>query len=88
MERKTRLTKIGNIRALAIILVVLGHSIILYSYDWNLYETIWKVPFLNCLKRAIDLIQMPLFFRYLDTCLFSRTRNMKYGNWRRINAVA
>ena len=47
MERKTRLTKIGNIRALAIILVVLGHSIILYSYDWNLYETIWKVPFLN-----------------------------------------
>ena len=79
MERKTWLTKIGNIRALAIILVVLGHSIILYSYDWNLYETIWKVPFLNCLKRAIDLIQMPLFFS-LSGYLFVFTHK-KYEIW-------
>ena len=37
-------TKIVNIRALAIILVVLGHSIILYSSQWDLYETINQVP--------------------------------------------
>lgn len=62
MARQKRLTQIGNIRALAILLVVLGHSIILYSSDWNLYETTWQVPFLDWIKRIIDIIQMPLFF--------------------------
>ena len=32
---KERLKKIENIRVLAIILVVLGHSIILYSPGWD-----------------------------------------------------
>lgn len=62
MVRQKRLTQVGNIRALAILLVVLGHSIILYSSDWNLYETTWQAPFLDWVKRIIDIIQMPLFF--------------------------
>lgn len=57
-----KLNNINNIRVLAIILVVLGHSIILYSSSWNLYQTSNIVPFLDYLKRVIDIVQMPLFF--------------------------
>lgn len=57
-----RNTKIVNIRAIAIMLVVFGHSIILYSSAWNLYTSTNQVLILDYLKRIIDLIQMPLFF--------------------------
>lgn len=62
MEKNKRLSQISNIRALAIILVVLGHSIILYSTGWDLYGTKWSVPLLDTMKKVIDIIQMPLFF--------------------------
>ena len=39
-----RNSKIVNIRALAIIIVVLGHSIILYSKSWGFFESIYDVP--------------------------------------------
>ena len=66
---ENRLKKIENIRVLAIILVVLGHSIILYSPGWDLFETTRQAPLLSRLKRMIDLIQMPLFFRFQGICL-------------------
>lgn len=78
MEKKNRLTQIGNIRALAIFLVVLGHSIILYSSAWDLYETSVRVPFLNELKNIIDIIQMPLFFS-LSGYLFVFTHGKNKG---------
>lgn len=73
-----RLSQIGNIRALAIFLVVLGHSIILYSSGWDLYETSRDVPFLNWLKWFIDIPQMPLFFS-LSGYLFVFTHSKKRG---------
>lgn len=73
-----RLSQIGNIRALAIFLVVTGHSIILYSSGWGLYETNWDVPFLNWLKGFIDIPQMPLFFS-LSGYLFVFTHGRKRG---------
>lgn len=73
-----RLSQIGNIRALAIFLVVLGHSIILYSSGWDLYETSRDVPFLNWLKWFIDIPQMPLFFS-LSGYLFVFTHGKKRG---------
>lgn len=73
-----RLSQIGNIRALAIFLVVLGHSIILYSSGWDLYETSQDVPFLNWLKWLIDIPQMPLFFS-LSGYLFVFTHGRKRG---------
>ena len=73
-----RLSRIGNIRALAIFLVVLGHSIILYSSRWDLYETSRDVPFLNWLKYFIDIPQMPLFFS-LSGYLFVFTHSKKRG---------
>lgn len=54
--------RIVNLRAIAIILVVLGHSIILYSSNWNLYQTNVTCPPLDNLKKFIDVVQMPLFF--------------------------
>lgn len=51
-----------NLRALAIILVVFGHSIILYSSSWNLFSTDISVACLDYVKKIIDIIQMPLFF--------------------------
>ena len=59
MKREEHIT---NLRAITILLVVLGHSIIIYSDSWNLYHTIYNVPILNLLKRVINLIQMPMFF--------------------------
>ena len=72
------MTQIGNIRALAIFLVVLGHSIILYSSAWNLYSTEIEAPFLDLLKRCIDPVQMPLFFS-LSGYLFVFTHGRKRG---------
>lgn len=69
-------TKIVNIRALAIILVVLGHSIILYSSKWDLYETINQVPILDNMKRIIDIIQTSLFFS-ISGYLFYYSLNKK-----------
>lgn len=73
-----RLSQLGNIRALAIFLVVLGHSIILYSSGWDLYETTWSVPVLDGLKRLLDIVQMPLFFS-LSGYLFVFTHGKKRG---------
>lgn len=78
MGQKKRLTQIGNIRALAIVLVVLGHSIILYSAGWDLYETTRQAPFLAWLKKMIDIPQMPLFFS-LSGYLFFFTHRKKQG---------
>lgn len=51
MENKQNWSNsISNIRALAIIVVVFGHSIILYSSNWNIYTTKYTVPALDLLK--------------------------------------
>lgn len=87
MEKKKTLTgeqritwsnQIANIRALAILLVVFGHSIILYSSSWNLYSSIHSVPLLDNIKRIIDIIQMPIFFS-ISGYLFFYTHNKKRG---------
>ena len=63
MENKQNWSNsISNIRALAIIVVVFGHSIILYSSNWNIYTTKYTMPTLDLLKRVLDMFQMPLFF--------------------------
>lgn len=78
MSQSKRLTRLCNIRSFAILVVVLGHSIILYSSAWNLYQTSISVPFLDRLKWIIDVLQMPLFFS-LSGYLFVFTHQKKYG---------
>ena len=64
----TRRDDITNVRALAIFLVVLGHSIILYSSAWGYYPTEQKSILLDNLKFLINGIQMPLFFSLSGFC--------------------
>lgn len=60
--KKRTIHEITNLRALAILFVVVGHSIIIYSSTWGRYTSEIKVPVLNHLKAYINIIQMPLYF--------------------------
>lgn len=60
MSQRTFEDRLVNIRALAIVLVVLGHSIILYSTSWGLYGTNQHSDFLISLKTVINVVQIPL----------------------------
>ena len=64
--------RIDNIRALAILTVVFGHSIILYSKSWNLYSPGQSSFLFDQIKQVINLYQMPLFFS-LSGYLFARS---------------
>lgn len=64
--------RIENLRAFAIVVVMLGHSIILYSDSWHLYQTARSSQVFNYLKSFINLFQMPLFFS-ISGYLFVRT---------------
>ena len=60
--------KICNLRAIAILLVVLGHSIIIYEPGWGLItSSVECLPFVY-LKKMINLVQMPLFFSLSGYC--------------------
>ena len=78
MANQKRTPQLGNIRALCIFLVVLGHSIILYSSAWDLYSTEVSAPGLDLMKKFIDPIQMPLFFS-LSGYLFVFTHSKHRG---------
>ena len=54
--------RINNIRAIAILIVLLGHSIIIYSPEWGIYVSSVSCNFFAWLKRLINIIQMPVFF--------------------------
>lgn len=60
-NKRKRNGRIVNLRVLAILLVVFGHSIILYSSEWGLYSTTVSAPILDLIKSCINVIQMPLF---------------------------
>lgn len=59
---KERDYRISNIRALAIMIVVLGHSIIIYDTNWGYYTAKYQSEMLQSLKHIINYFQMPLFF--------------------------
>ncbi len=56
--------KIDNIRCFAILSVILGHSIIIYSNSWNLYSSVYNSIFFDKMKDIINIFQMPLFFSF------------------------
>lgn len=69
--------KIINMRALAIIIVVFGHSIILYDPCWNIYSSQNVSTVLENIKHFINIIQMPLFFWVSGFCFFYSTKKNK-----------
>lgn len=53
--------QIINLRALAIIMVVLGHSIIIYDNSFSLLSTDICMPLFENVKHCISFVQMKLF---------------------------
>lgn len=74
---KQRDYRIDNLRALAILSVVLGHSIILYSPEWQIFQTTQSCVLFSQIKRIINLYQMPLFFS-LSGYLFAGQKNQPF----------
>ncbi len=62
--------KVVFIRAIAILIVAFGHSIILYDPSWGIYHSVFDVPFLIAVKSVINMIQMPLFFSISGYCFY------------------
>ncbi len=65
VNSKNKSNKINNLRVIAIILVVLGHSIIIYSSSWNLYQTSNKVIFLDYFKKNNRYYSYAIILCYL-----------------------
>lgn len=65
------------LRFIAIILVVLGHSIIIYDNNWGYYSSNINCPLLVFIKHNINVIQMPLFFS-ISGFLFYNSKKETY----------
>lgn len=74
---KQRDYRIDNLRAFAILTVVLGHSIILYSPEWQIYQTSQSSVLFSQIKHFINLYQMPLFFS-LSGYLFAGQKDQHF----------
>ena len=73
--------QIVNLRALAIIMVVLGHSIIIYDRSFDFLNSDIEMPLFETLKHWISFVQMKLFisisgfllaYKCLKTCELNR----------------
>lgn len=53
--------EIVKLRVFAILLVVLGHSIIIFDPNWGIYTTNQPNAFFYTMKQYINIIQMPIF---------------------------
>lgn len=53
--------QIVNLRGIAIILVMLGHSIIIYDSRFNLFHSDIQMPLFETIKHLISFVQMKLF---------------------------
>ena len=60
-KKQGYLNNISLLRVFAILIVVLGHSMVVYQYNWGIYTPLIKSSFFNTLKTYIDIFQMPLF---------------------------
>lgn len=77
---------VDNLRAIAILLVVLGHSIIIYDPGWGIATSeIECLPFYY-LKKIINVIQMPLFFSISGFC-FCLSQNKSLNRKMILNKV-
>lgn len=77
---------VDNLRAIAILLVVLGHSIIIYDSGWGITTSeIECLPFYY-LKKIINVIQMPLFFSISGFC-FCLSQNKSLNRKMILNKV-
>lgn len=59
--KENLLSNIVLLRCFAILVVVLGHSMIIYSDNWSIFQARNQSVFFSIVKKYIDIFQMPLF---------------------------
>lgn len=74
-------TSLNFIRAIAILLVMLGHSIIIYVPEWGLAEASYSSPLCQRLHALINYIQMPLFFTLAGFCFIRSIEKQSLYNF-------
>ena len=62
MTDKKKNFNITFLRFVAILVVMFGHSIIIYDPNWGYFTSTIKVDSLVYIKHIINIIQMPLYF--------------------------
>lgn len=72
--------QIINLRAFAITLIVLGHSIIIYDKTFNLFSTDIEMPLFEIIKHVISFIQLKLFFAISGFLLYYKTKQWSQKN--------
>ena len=70
--------EIVKLRVIAILLVVIGHSIIIFDPNWTIFVTKNENEFFYFLKQFINIIQMPIFIM-ISGYLFVKSMS-KYKN--------
>lgn len=69
--------QIVNLRALAIVFIVLGHSIIIYDHTFELLSSNVEVPLFETLKHWISFIQLKFFFSISGYLLCYKVMKMR-----------
>lgn len=72
--------RITRLRCWAIIVVVFGHSIILYDPNWGVYSSTYTVSSLMWIKHIINTFQMPLFLFLSGFCFYYSVKKHQYTN--------
>lgn len=72
--------RIVRLRCLAIMIVVFGHSIIIYDPQWGLYSTTNTCESLMLIKHIINTFQMPLFLFLSGGCFGYSVHKHSYCN--------
>ena len=72
--------RITRLRCCAIIVVVFGHSIILYDPNWGVYSSTHTVLSLMWIKHIINTFQMPLFLFLSGFCFYYSVQKHQYTN--------
>ena len=70
-ERTEHTYRIDNMRAVAILLVVFAHSVIIYDPAWTWFSSVHEAAFLRDVKTVIAMIHMPIF-TFLSGYLFHK----------------
>lgn len=68
MSDRTKDQNVVWLRCFGILVVVFGHSIILYSSEWAIFSSSYDVLPLDIIKKIINLFQMPLLFSISGFC--------------------
>ena len=74
--KAVRFSYISLLRVFATLIVVLGHSMIIYVYKWGIFTPAVSSDAFNILKQYIDTFQMPLFV-FIAGFLYYRAVNEK-----------